>query len=223
MNPEKSRELKIKVLQYMYGELEYFRWSERINRHYCDRHGYEYVISREQPQKGRHICWHKIPVILSELQDSDFLLFIDADAHFYSLELKIEEQLIPLMNGKDILMAQDIASEQRRWNPGKPNSGVMLMRVNEPVRNFLETWDKASDVDESTRWKWPPTQLALWNVVMPAYPDFVEVCPEYYLVQGHYGLCIRHYMFKSNTERMVFMKSFCQSRHIGTNGSNYIS
>jgi len=157
---------KIKVLQYMYGSHEYFHWSEKINRIYCERHGYEYRIVREEPRTDRHICWQKVPVIASELNDCDYLLFMDADAIFYSHELTIENELIPLMEGKAILMAQDIGCESLRWTPGKPNSGVILMKNGDRVREFFEAWDRASEIDESTRWDWPPDQLALWNVVM---------------------------------------------------------
>ena len=204
----------IKVLQYMYGDLEYFPWSRKINQAYCRRHDYEYVIRNDPPRKDRHTTWHKVPMILEELHDCDLLLFMDADAHFYSQELTIENELAPLMSGKDVLMAQDVAGERDYWTPGKPNTGVILMNVHEQVRGFLETWDRASDVDESTRWKWPPEQLALWNVAMPEYPDFVEVCSEYYLIQGRYGQFIRHHMLTSNEKRAALMQAFCQSRNI---------
>jgi len=206
--------LTIKVLQYMHGDVEYFQWSEMINSRYCKQHGYEHIISRETPRNDRHVCWHKVPVILSELHDCDYLLFMDADAHFYSFELTIEQELIPLMAGKPILMAQDIGSENERWTPGKPNSGVMFMKVDDDVRTFFDAWDKSSDIAPSTRWKWPVEQTALWNIVMPKFPGMLQVHPEYYVIQGRYGQYIRHYMLMSDTERTQMMKQFCQSRNI---------
>jgi hypothetical protein len=41
----------------------------------------------------------------AHLNDCDYLLFLDADAHFYSHEMRIQDELIPLMDGKEILMA----------------------------------------------------------------------------------------------------------------------
>jgi len=204
----------IKVLQYMHGELEYFPLSEKINRRYCLRHDYEYRIVREEARSDRHTTWHKIPVILKEIRDCDYLLFMDADAIFYSQELTIEEDLIPHMGRYDILMAQDIGNENCRWTPGKPNSGVILMKNNDRVRRFFEYWDKSSDIDESTRWNWPPEQLALWNVVMPKFPDLVNVHSEYYLIQGRYGQYIRHFMFMSTEDKTERLKKFCHSRNI---------
>ena len=206
--------LRIKVLQYMYGEQEYFSISENVNELYCRHHGHEHRIVRTPPRTDRHITWQKIPIILSELNDCDYLLFLDADAIFYSHERKIVDELVPLMNGKPILMAQDIGCESLRWTPGKPNSGVILMENSDMVREFLEYWDSASDIDESTRWSWPPEQRALWDVVMPKFGDRLEVHPEYYLIQGRYGQFIRHYMLMPNEERLEKMKTFCLFRNI---------
>ena len=212
MTPYTNNKHQIKVLQYMYGDFEYFQLSERINRQYCERHGYNYVISRETPCADRHVCWHKIPVILNELRDCDYLLFVDADAHFYSHELCVEEELLPLLGDKDILMAQDFVSENERWTPGLPNSGVILTRNNERTLVFFKTWNEASEIDESTRWQWPPEQRALWNVVMPKFPDGLHVHPDYYMIHGRYSHFIRHYASLTDKERTEKMKRFCQSR-----------
>ena len=211
---ENHRQPRIKVLQYMHGNCEYFPYSERINRRYCERHGYDYVLRRDPPRADRHICWHKVPLILNELHDCNYLLFLDADAFFYSQELSIHDEMTPLMGAKEILMAQDFGCESLRWTPGKPNSGVILMENSDVVREFFEYWNSASDIDESTRWSWPPEQRALWDVVMPKFGDRLEVHPEYYLIQGRYGQFIRHYMLMPNEERLEKMKTFCQFRNI---------
>jgi hypothetical protein len=204
----------IKVIQYMHGDFEYFHWSEKINRRYCERHGYQYVVSHETPRSDRHITWQKIPLIIKELCNCEYLLFIDADAIFYSQELMIEEELIPLMGNKDILMAQDFGSECERWTPGKPNTGVIGVKVNNRTFQFFEYWNTASEINKSTCWNWPPEQRALWNVVLPKFPDAVHIHSDYYMVHGRYGQYIRHYSIASDKERTAKMKSFCQIRNI---------
>lgn len=205
---------KIKVLQYMHGNQEYFTISEKVNRLYCQRHGHDHVIVRTPPRTDRHICWQKNPVILCELKDCDYLLFLDADAIFYSHELTIEQELIPLMSGKNVLMAQDVGCESLRWTPGRPNSGVMLMKNEASVREFFECCDSASEIDETTRWSWPPEQKALGDIVIPKFPDVIQVHPEYYLIQGRYGQFIRHYMLMPDQERIEKLQTFCKFRNI---------
>ena len=197
---------KIKILQYMHGAHEYFSWSDRINRHYCERHGYDYVVRSDEPRSDRHVCWHKIPVMLDELRDCDYLLFVDADAVFYSHELTVENVLIPELRGKPILMASDCGSEALRWNPRLPNSGVILMENKKLVRTFLTEWNKVTEANEEVRWQWPPTQLALWKYVLPKFKEELSVVNDYYLVQGRFGQYIRHYCRCSETERVKAMK-----------------
>ena len=204
------KNVKIKVLQYMYGNFEYFPYSEWINRRYCERHGYQYVLRRDMPRTDRHLCWHKIPVILDELKNCDYLLFLDADAVFYSHELTVENELLPEMQGKSLLMAQDCGDESYRWHPGYPNSGVILMKNDEKSYNFTAEWNAASEIDEETRWKWPPDQLALWRIVLPKYKNYLTVHPEYYLIQGRLGQYIRHYCLCIEHYRTMCMKAIYQ-------------
>jgi hypothetical protein len=209
---EKPAIKRIKVLQYMHGDLEYFHWSEKINRAYCGRHGYDYVVSDAVPREDRHVVWQKIEVILNELHGCDYLLFVDADAFFYSHELRIEEELIPLMDGKSVLMAADIASEKDRWTPKRPNSGVILAKPDDDAKEFFEYWNSVTEIDKHIRWKWPPTQRGLWKFVMPMFPDTLRVHEEYYLIQGKFGLFIRHLAWQSDKNRAEKMKQFCLSR-----------
>lgn len=199
-------EPRIKILQYMYGDCEYFPWSEWINRRYSERHGYEYVIRRNPPRPDRHLCWQKIPIILDELYDCEYLLFLDADAVFYSHELKIEQEVLPLMEQKTILFSSDCGGEYHRWNPPGANSGVIFARTDDLSREIFSYWNSASDLDEGTRWNWPPEQLAFERIVLPKYRDFIKIEPEYYRIQGYFGQYIRHYCRASDDSRTTDMK-----------------
>jgi len=198
---------RIKILQYMHGSHAYFPWSEWINRRYCERHGYDYVVRHDEPRRDRHVCWHKVPMILDELRDCDYLLFLDADAVFYSHELTIENELIPELEEKSILMAQDCASESLRWNPSLPNSGVVLVKNDERAKMFFSEWDRASEQDAETRWQWPPEQLALWRHVFPKFSNTVRIVLDYYCVQGFSGQFIRHFSLTSEEDRIRGMKT----------------
>ena len=198
---------KIKILQYMHGVFEYYPWSEWINRRYCERHGYSYVVRHDEPRRDRHVVWQKIPVIIDELCDCDYLLFVDADAVFYSHELRIENELIPELHGKSILMAADCGKESLRWNPGLPNSGVILVKNEKRVREFFAAWDNVSKIDMETRWQWPPTQLALWRHIIQNFKDDMRIVLDYYMVQGCFGQFIRHFCLYSDEERTNAMKA----------------
>jgi len=198
---------KIKILQYMHGTFEYFPWSEWINRRYCERHGYDYVVRLDNPRPDRHVGWHKVSVILDELRDCEYLLLLDADAVFYSHELTIENELLPELQEKLILIAQDCGSESQRWNPGLPNAGAILMKNDERVREICTEWDHISETDEDTRWTWPLEQLALSRHIFPKFQDDIRVHLDYYMLQGRWGQFIRHFLLSSDEERTNAMKT----------------
>lgn len=191
----------------MYGTSEYFLWSELINRRYCERHGYDYVIRRDQPRGDRHINWHRVQMIREELHDCDYLMSVDADAVFYSHELTIENELLPeFRNGKLIVMAQDCGSEANRWNPGLPNAGVILMKNEERTKEIISEWDGLSETDTETRWQWPLEQLAFGRHILPKFKDDVYLL-DYYVLQGYFGQFIRHYYLSSDEVRTNAMKA----------------
>jgi len=201
---------KIKIFQYMHGNFEYFRWSEQINRRYCERHGYDYVVRHDEPRTDRHICWHKIPFAITELQDCDYLLCVDADAVFYSHELTIENELLPKLHDKRILMPADCGSESERWQPEYLCDAVMLMKNDARVRDMLTQWDHTSEIDEETRWVWPPTQLALRRHILPKFRDEIQSVADYYGVHGRWGQFIRHFYLASDESRTRAMKTIVE-------------
>lgn len=204
----------IKIVQYMYGEFQYFHYSEKVNGSYSRRHGYNHVISRETPRSDRDITWHKVPLISQELKDCRYLLWLDADALFYSQELEIEQELIPLLGKASILFTPDIFSETKRWHPKLPCSGVILLRNDGYARDIMEAWDQSTDLDEESRWRWPPDQLGLWRHVLPVYRNRIKILADYYLMNGIYGQYIRHYPRMSDRQRTIAMKRFCRDRGI---------
>jgi hypothetical protein len=205
--PLQSDKLRIKVVSFMSGNVPYFEHSEQIHRVYCRRHGYEYVADKGPVRTDRSVMWHKIPLILRELKDCDYLLFVDADAVFYSHELKIEDELIPLIKGKAMLMGADCLDEAHRPNPTLPNTGVILVRNCQRAREILEQWDTVTDTDTNLRHAHPPTQRALWGYVLPRYRQDIEVVMDYYLVQGRKSHFIRHFAYWEDGRNFTELKT----------------
>jgi hypothetical protein len=200
---------KIKVLQYMHGSCEHFAWSERINRRYCERHGYQYVLVKDGARRDRHECWQKIPAILEELRDCDYLLFLDSAAVFYGHDPQLETEFLPLLGDRNVMMAQDCECEASRCNTGLPNSDVIFMKNNDATKAFFADWDKASELDEG-RCGWHSVQHALLNVVLPQRKAEIQVVEDYYRVQGRYGMFIRNYGGDSDACRSAGMQELHQ-------------
>jgi hypothetical protein len=215
----KTTKLKIKVATYMYGNFDYFRLSERINRLYCSRHGYEYVIDRSEPLQDRHINIQKVRARLNVLNNCDYLLFIDADACFYSHELSIEEEILDLLSNKKILFAANCGCEKTRWTPSLPNSGIILMKNDPEVIQFHEDWWNYYEVHPEKKFIHPYEQQALWNELCKKYENIISLCQDYYRMNGIYGQYIRHFIsvpYKSDQARFNEMAKICKRLGLAT-------
>ena len=214
--------MQISVVQYMWGDSSYFRYSQAINRYYCDLHGYRYHLSQEFPRMDRHINWHKIDVMERFLAEcgEDYVLFLDADAHFYAMSLTIENELAAKLNSsderKDILLAEDLLCESSRYAPGHPNSGIIFMRVNDFTRQFYHQWNATSDKHAEWRFKWEyagnrlADQAALVHELYPQHRKRIFMTKEYYIMNAVYGQYIRHYAGFDNNYRAAQMQDYMQ-------------
>ena len=210
-----SEKPKIKVVQYLWGEQnKSYELSHKINRAYCIRHDYEHAVLSFPPRGDRANCWEKVPAIRREMRDCDYILYVDADAFFYSHELKIEEELLPLLEDKQIMMAADYACESIRHQPDKPNSGVILVRNSKRAEEILKVWDESSERAEldEFRFKLYHEQEACWRTIWKEYADEVKLLKDYYLMNGFCGIFIRHLMGKKDADRMRVMEKFLADR-----------
>ena len=62
-----------------YGELTYF-----INKKYCEKFNLQIIVSNTPIYTNRHPAWERLPLILENIRNFDYLIWIDADAFFYN-------------------------------------------------------------------------------------------------------------------------------------------
>ena len=202
---------KIRVSQFVYGQFtardHWFRYVEEINRTYCEKHGYDYVLERlsEHGQIDRHGIWAKVAHIRRNLVDCDYLFYLDADACFYGHGLSIEKEILPLFPVNKILLASiDVGGESWRWCPTSGiQAGVLFFRNCETACTLLDEWNKTSEIPghEDTRWNWPADQKALNDYIYPRYQSYIQRLKEYYQLQGRYGYFVRHLAVSSDAQR----------------------
>lgn len=84
-----------------YGDVNYL-----INKAYCKKHGYDIIQSsvRTYANTDRTPHWERIPLVLKFLPQYDYLVWIDADAHFYIDAPTIEMVINKYPNKIDLSM-----------------------------------------------------------------------------------------------------------------------
>ncbi len=210
-----SKKPTIKIVQYLWGSNNTaYRLTHAVNAAYCHRHGYPHCVKTFPPRDDRACLWEKIPAILDELHDCDYVFFLDADAFFYSHELTVEEELVPLLEDKEILMAADLASERIRFRQELPNTGTILLRNAPVTREILNEWNECSEDPELEHFRFHlfHEQEAFWRSVMPRYREHIRVLRDYYLMNGYCGVFVRHLMSLSDEKRVRVLQAYLKER-----------
>jgi hypothetical protein len=107
----------------------YFSISGPVNRDYCKRHGYAFIVSDRM--SNRHPSWSKILLALRELERFEWLWLADADLVVTNPAIRLED--IISGNDADMLIAMI---------EGTINAGSTLLKNTPETRKFLhQVWD----------------------------------------------------------------------------------
>ena len=112
-------------------------------RRYAAKHGYTYVQGGEEFwDREKPIPWSKVGFVLDvlgKLPEGALIFLSDADVLITNLELRLEDQVVPLLRAeKDLLMSIDAC--------GHINSGNMLMRNSPWLRDWWQRVGQQSDL-----------------------------------------------------------------------------
>jgi len=144
--------MKIVVTQFYTNNVPYAKFTTEINKKYCEKHGYEYIIENDTKKiitllEGRSITWYKPHLIQDVLKsDIDYVLFLDIDAVVINHNKKIEDFIT---SDFSIMMTND-------YGPSLVNAGVMFVKNDEYSKNFLKNWWQICE-------EYPQYKTGLWH------------------------------------------------------------
>jgi hypothetical protein len=102
--------------------------SVKNHEYYCNKHGYEYHIYTYNLVDESIPTWNKVLAMKNHILDHDYIFWIDSDAVFTNLDIKIED-IIKKQPKKDLLVARDPFWEL--------NSGVIILKKSQWSINML--------------------------------------------------------------------------------------
>jgi hypothetical protein len=111
-----------------YGDINY-----KINKLYCDKNNIELIRCNERRYIDRHPAWERIPLILKYINDYDYVMWIDADAHFYIDSKNIIDLIIENKNFNFIFSST-------YDNSIAINSGCFIVKNTKYSIDFLKKW-----------------------------------------------------------------------------------
>ena len=128
---------KMKICVFMYFTPDYtigYR-TEKINRKYCEKHGYDFkVLHNIHPStRNLHPAWSKLPHMCDILSDYDYVVWIDGDAFFCNQDQKIEDWISP----KDITVGID-PGDYVEGHDYRVNTGLMIVKNTEWFKAYVK-------------------------------------------------------------------------------------
>jgi hypothetical protein len=204
--------MRITVATLVYAQRpSYFTFAERINRRYCDTHGYRFEIFTPREQTERSPLWFTVRGVRELLPSTDAVLYLDADAYTFDPASTVEALIDEQMDDAAILAGTDHQNRHRAWSDSNANLGVFIVRRSDDALRLLDDWwDSPARYDARWLWRWPLHQGAFNFIMRPRTPaGLIKIIPYHYL-NGTDGTFIRHLALQSDDVRRDLLKRECE-------------
>ena len=122
-----------------------------INKKYCEKYGFDIIKSNKKFYKNRKPHYERIPLIFDNLEKYDYVIWIDADAHFYLDSSDISKLIEKYSNYNFILSGDkhDINLKNQsinRNNTSIINSGVIIVKNCEYSKKVIYHWMNSKEL-----------------------------------------------------------------------------
>ena len=114
-----------------YAEINYI-----INKKYCDKYGYDIVKSSEK-RTDLEATWERVPLIIEQLNDYDYVIWIDADAIFLKNSPPITN-VIEAHSEKLFILSGDLNTQKEC----DINAGFIIVKQSPISFKTLNQWYK---------------------------------------------------------------------------------
>lgn len=117
---------------------EYAEINYKINKIYCEKYGYTLIKSNERLYSERKPHWERIPLLLKYIDEFDYLIWIDADAHFF-IDSPPITNIIDQYPDTSLFFSEDQCCKNIKFT-SQLNSGVFIIKNCQYSKNFLHKW-----------------------------------------------------------------------------------
>lgn len=117
---------------------EYANINYEINKIYCEKYDYTLIKSDRRLCLERKPHWERIPLLLEYFDNYDYLIWIDADAHFY-IDSPPITNVINTHPEKLFIFSGD--KDNHKYNNNWViNSGFFIVKQSEKSKSILNKW-----------------------------------------------------------------------------------
>ena len=109
-----------------------------MNEKYCKKYNLSFICRNTPVYTDRHPAWERIPLILNNISNYDYLIWIDADAFFYNHANNITT-IIDNYSNYNFIFSNDIGNNNI-------NSGFFIVKNTQYSIDFLTKWGYDNDL-----------------------------------------------------------------------------
>tara|TARA_B110000908_G_scaffold122868_1_gene144087 strand:- start:317 stop:949 length:633 start_codon:yes stop_codon:yes gene_type:complete len=110
----------------IYGDI-----NHTINKKYCEKYNLTLIVSNKKKYTDRHSAWERLPLLLDNISNFDYIIWIDADAFFY-YDANITDIINDNLN-TNFIFSKDLGNNN-------VNSGIMIIKNTDYSIKFLKKW-----------------------------------------------------------------------------------
>lgn len=110
-----------------YGEINY-----KINSKYCEKYNLDIILANEKRYNNRHSAWERLPLMIDNILNFDYLIWVDADAFFYNDANNIVD-IINENKNVNFIFSNDIGNKNI-------NTGIFIVKNTQYSIDFLTKW-----------------------------------------------------------------------------------
>jgi hypothetical protein len=142
--------MNIAVLMWCDGKTSkrYGNTSYHINKIYCDKHGYDLIFSSERRHDRDDLAWEKVPMVIEHIKQYDYVIWIDADAHFYIDRGPIED-VIKEHPSSHFIFSEDCSPLSPEFMADgclSINTGLFIVKNTPESEEILNKWAYDNDL-----------------------------------------------------------------------------
>lgn len=133
-NEKKIKQLKIGVVMFYDETIEsYGKINYEINKKYCEKYNIDIILSNNNKKyTKRHPAWERLPLLLENISNYDYLIWIDADAYFY-IDANDITNIINIADNYNFIFSNDIGDNNI-------NTGIFIVKNSQYSIDFLNKW-----------------------------------------------------------------------------------
>ena len=127
------------VMWYNDGHKDFGDINYKINKAYCDKHGYDIIRDCERRIPKREVHFERVALVEKYLDDYDYVVWVDADMYIY-VDSPPLDFILNDYKDKDFIFSNDALNVYK--GELAINSGIFIVKNTENSKEILDLWGR---------------------------------------------------------------------------------